>query len=365
MRIGPVDITRRVLVVAEIGNNHEGDAEAAAALVRRAAASGADAVKFQTIIPEHLVRPDQEARLQQLHRFALDAVTHRRLAAIAAEAGVMFMSTPFSLDAVDLLDPLVPAFKIASGDNDFAPLLARVAATGKPVLLSTGMATAEDAALSAGWIGRNRPAGAAADVVLLHCVSAYPTPDDQANLGAIRDLGRLGHPVGYSDHTLGIDAVVAAVALGARVIEKHFTLSKTTSAFRDHALSAELGEFAEMVRRIRSVELMLGDGAKRPMPAEAATAVAARRSACAARDLPQGHVIGPHDLAWLRPGGACRPGTQVCCWAAGCGATWSRATRSRQTISAEPDRGGRPCAASQDMSERPPSPRRGCAPAAT
>lgn len=307
MKIGHMDISTRVLVIAEIGNNHEGDPESAAELVRQAAAAGADAVKFQTIVPEDLVRPDQTTRLEQLRRFALDKTTLHRLADIAAETGTMFLSTPFSLAAVDLLDPLVPAFKIASGDNDYAALLERVAETGKPIILSTGMATTAEAALSAAWIARHRAAGASPDLVLLHCVSAYPTPPEEANLGAIRDLARLGYPVGYSDHTLGIEAAVAAVAAGARVIEKHFTLSKTTSAFRDHSLSAEPAEFAELVRRIRLVETMMGDGIKRTMPAETASAVAARRSACAATALPEGHILQPNDIRWLRPADGVAP----------------------------------------------------------
>ena len=311
MRIGPVDLTREVLVVAEIGNNHEGDVALAEDLIGLAAESGAQAVKFQTIEPQRLVAPDQTARLAQLGRFRLDADAHRRLVAVAERAGVMFLSTPFSLGAVDLLDELAPAFKIASGDNDFMPLLQAVARKAKPVILSTGMLDMAGAAFALGTVEREWTAlGVDPGLVLLHCVSAYPTPAAEANLMAIPALLRLGRPVGYSDHTLGIEAAVASVALGARVIEKHFTRSKTQSEFRDHQLSAEPAELKELVERVGTLNAMLGDGIKRLMPGEGG-GIAARRSVCVARDLPAGHVLAFADLDWLRPGGGLAPGREA------------------------------------------------------
>jgi sialic acid synthase SpsE len=310
MKIGPVDLDREVLVIAEIGNNHEGDLALAEELIARAAECGAHAVKFQTIRPEHLVAADQHARLAQLRKICVPEAAHARLAERAKREGVMFLSTPFYLDAVDLLDPLVPAFKIASGDNDFMPLLRRVAATGKPVLLSTGMADmaavrAAVAELEASWQAHHR----AAALVLLHCVSAYPTPPGQANLCAIQTLAALGHPVGYSDHTLGIEACLFAVALGARVLEKHFTISKTHSEFRDHKLSADPQELRTLTARVREVVAMLGDGDKRVMADE--QPIAARRSIVAARPLPQGHTLAQDDLAWLRPRDGLAPGGEA------------------------------------------------------
>jgi N,N'-diacetyllegionaminate synthase len=300
VKIGPVDLDREVMVVAEIGNNHEGDLVLAEELIALAANCGAHAVKFQTIRPEDLVAADQHARLAQLNRICVPEEAHARLAVRAKCEGVMFLSTPFYLGAVDLLDPLVPAFKIASGDNDFMPLLRRVAATGKPVLLSTGMADmaavcAAVAELEAAW----RKHGHSSALVLLHCVSAYPTPPGQANLRAIQTLAALGHLVGYSDHTLGLDACVLAVALGARVIEKHFTISKTHSEFRDHKLSADPQELRMLTERVREASAMLGDGDKRVMADE--QPISARRSIVAARAMPQGHELSHDDLAWLRP----------------------------------------------------------------
>ncbi len=308
MKIGTIDIDRDVLVIAEIGNNHEGDMGRAEEMIHRAAEAGAQAVKFQSISPERLVAPDQPARLAQLKRFEVDEQNHHRLTVAAKQAGIMFMSTPFSLAAVDMLAPLVPAYKIASGDNDFIPLLEKVAATGKPIVLSTGMTELPDverakSAIEAVW----RTNGSDPGLVLLHCASAYPTPAAEANLLAIRTLAQLGRPVGYSDHTLGIDAAVAAVAVGARVIEKHFTLSKTQSEFRDHALSAEPAELQEMVARIKALQTLLGDGVKRVVSSEQASASAARRSICAARTLAAGHILAIEDLDWLRPAGGMPP----------------------------------------------------------
>lgn len=314
MKIGKVDLSRDVMIIAEIGNNHEGDVALAEELVSEAARAGAHAVKIQSIIPEHLVAPDQTARLAQLRRYQLSWESHAHLARVAADNGVMFLSSPFSLDAVDMLDPLVPAFKVASGDNDHVSLLERIATTGKPVILSTGMTTLDGVAYSLGTLTRVWARARIVDpgLILLHCVSAYPTPSSQANLMALRALAGFGHVVGYSDHTLGIDAAVLSVALGARVIEKHFTLSKTQSEFRDHQLSAEPHELKALVERVAEANMMLGDGVKRVMPAEEATAQAARRSICAARDLSAGVVIGPQDLLWLRPAGGLPPGSEHC-----------------------------------------------------
>lgn len=312
MNIGDVDLSCEVLVIAEIGNNHEGDFGLAVEMVHAAAAAGAQAVKFQTIQPERLVSATQAARIEQLGRYAFSRDQFAELAGIARAAGAMFLSTPFTPDVVPWLDPMVPAFKIASGDNNFTPLLAAVAATGKPILLSTGMTdlaainqachTIENAA---------RARGQPCEIALLHCVSAYPTPPEQANLRAIATLAReTGKVIGYSDHTLGVDAAVLSVALGARIIEKHFTLSKTQSDFRDHALSADPAEMAELVRRVRLAQTLLGTGEKILQEGEMPTAAAARRSIVARAALPAGHLLADADLDWLRPGGGLAPGQE-------------------------------------------------------
>jgi N,N'-diacetyllegionaminate synthase len=310
MIIGSVDLSRETLVIAEIGNNHEGDLGRAREMIQAAAATGVQAVKFQTIEPERLVSSEQSARIQQLRRFAFNREQFTELAVVARKAGVMFMSTPFSVGAVGWLDELVPAFKIASGDNNFERLLTAVGSTGKPVLISTGMADLAGIKKSCEIVEGAAPVQAGG-IAVLHCVSAYPTPDDQANLLAIPELSReTGHVVGYSDHTLGIDAASIAVVLGARIIEKHFTLSKTQSDFRDHALSADPAEMAELVRRVRTARLMLGSGHKSPQPAEMANQAAARRSIATLVALPAGHMLTDNDLDWLRPGVGLAPGRE-------------------------------------------------------
>lgn len=312
MKIGKVDTRQRVLVVAEIGNNHEGDFERARGLVRAAARAGADAVKFQTLRAAELVPPADRARFERLRGFELSGEQFTQLAAEARRAGVMFLSTPFDLESVELLDPLVPAFKIASGDNDFYPLIDRVATTGKPILISAGLSTLDEIRYSVARIRHTwRSLDLDPDLALLHCVSSYPTPPEQAGLRCISTLANaLCVTPGYSDHTLGIDACVLAVAAGARVIEKHFTLDKNQSDFRDHQLSADPPEFAEMVRRIRAAELMLGDGRCEPQAAELEALTSLRRFVVARGDLPAGHVLGWRDLAWVRGTGGLRPGRE-------------------------------------------------------
>jgi sialic acid synthase SpsE len=312
MKIGDRDLDRDVFVVAEVGNNHEGDYALAEELVRLAAQAGADAVKFQTIVPEKLVSPAETERVRQLRRFQLSYDQFTQLAGVAARHAILFLSTPFDLDSARFLDPLVPAFKIASGDNDFFPLLEIVARTGKPILLSVGLMDLEEVQRSKAFVERIwRGQGVRGELALLHCVVSYPTPPEQANLLAIRELQALGVTAGYSDHTLGIEAAVLSVALGARIVEKHFTIAKGHSDFRDHQLSADPAELAELVRRVRAAARLLGDGRRRPQPAELAAAPRVRRSIVAGRDLTPGTVLGPDDLSWVRPAGGLPPGREA------------------------------------------------------
>jgi sialic acid synthase SpsE len=308
MKIGAIDLSREVLVIAEIGNNHEGDFGLATEMIHAAVAAGAQAVKFQTIQPERLVSATQAARIEQLARYAFSRDQFAELAGIARAAGTMFLSTPFTPDVLPWLDLLVPAFKIASGDNNFSPLLEAVAATGKPILLSTGMSDMAAIKRACTTIENVPQYG---EIALLHCVSAYPTPPEQANLRAIATLAReTGKVVGYSDHTFGVDAAVLSVALGARIIEKHFTLSKTQSDFRDHALSADPTEMAKLVQQVRLAQTLLGTGEKILQEGEMPTAAAARRSIVARAALPVGHLLAEADLDWLRPGGGLAPGKE-------------------------------------------------------
>jgi N,N'-diacetyllegionaminate synthase len=312
MKIADFDLDRKVLVVAEIGNNHEGNYELAERLIGLAAKAGADAVKFQTIVPGKLVAPEQKERLQQLDRFRFSDEQVWGLKKAADREGVIFLSTPFSIDAVAMLNDLVPAFKISSGDNDFLPLIAAVAHTGKPILLSTGMAGMEDIERTVAFI-RDEWRTARVDdgqLAVLHCVVSYPTPPEEANLLAIQELQSLGVTAGYSDHTLGIDAAVLSVALGARIVEKHFTIDKCYSEFRDHQLSADPEDMKELVRRVREATVLLGDGKKRVRECEKENVERVRRSIVTNCPLNPGDVIGFHHLNWVRMGRGLPPGNE-------------------------------------------------------
>jgi sialic acid synthase SpsE len=307
MIVGTHDTAERVLIVAEVGNNHEGDIEVARELVRQAAAAGVDAVKFQTFVAERFVGVSNPDRLAQLKRFQLTFEQFEELAALARENGLLFVSTPFDMESLDLLVRVADAIKIASGDNDFYPLIRRAAASGRPLIVSAGVSDLDQVSRTVAEIEEVR----SEDFGLLHAVSAYPTPPDEVNLRSIAILAeRFGHTVGYSDHTLDNEACVLAVGVGARILEKHFTLEDVVSDFRDHALSATPSSMAELVRRVRSAEELLGVHGKHVGEAESALAEAIRRSIAAGAALPAGHVLREEDLIWVRPGSGLRPGQE-------------------------------------------------------
>jgi sialic acid synthase SpsE len=307
VRIGDADTRERVLVLAEIGNNHEGDPAVARDLVRAAADAGAQAVKLQVFETSRFVRRRDEARFRQLSGYQLPRAESERLAELANDLGLQFVATPFDLGSAEFLEPLVDAYKIASGDNDFWPLIDAVVDTGKPVIASTGLLDLDGVASLA-----DRLRG---DFALLHCVSAYPAAPEDLNLAAIPLMGdRFDCTVGYSDHALGLDAAVAAAGAGARIIEKHLTLRHDFSDFRDHQLSADPGELRALVERVADPPppdpALLGRAEKAVQFAEEANMVTARRSIAAVRDLPSGHTIRAEDLIWLRPRDGLAPGEE-------------------------------------------------------
>ncbi len=312
MKLDHQDLGQKVLVVAEIGNNHEGRFDTACHLVEAAAKAGADAVKVQVFRTEHYVDRTNPARFDQLKKFELSEAEFAQLKDQASTLGLLFLATPFDLGSAHFLAPLVSAYKIASGDNTFYPLLEVVARTGKPVVLSSGLADMAVLRSSKAFLeGVWAEAELMGDLAVLHCVTSYPVPPEEANLGAILDLERqLGCTIGYSDHTLGIEAAVLATALGARLIEKHFTLDKNASSFRDHQLSATPEEFRQMVERIRLAERLRGTGRKEPQPGEKALMPHVRRSIAAAHPLQPGEWLRFEDLTWLRPAGGLPPGQE-------------------------------------------------------
>jgi len=308
MRIASHDLAEKILIVAEIGNNHEGNFDVACRMVEAAADAGVDAVKFQTFQTQLFTSNADPARFERLKKFELSQDQFRALAQLARSRGVIFFSTPLDLVSARFLEPLVDVFKIASGDNDFVPLISQVLATGKPVIISTGLA---DLAHLQRLVELAREADAEDRLAFLHCVCAYPAPPAEVNLRAIPMLAeQLGCPIGWSDHTLGPEASLAAAAIGARIIEKHFTLDKNFSAFRDHQLSADPAEMRHIVDSVRRIEVLLGAPVKRVQPSEEGNLRAARRSIAAATDLPSGHLLRAEDLMWVRPAIGLAPGEE-------------------------------------------------------
>lgn len=313
--VGP---TARPYVIAEAGVNHDGSVDRALALVDAAADAGADAVKFQTFDPTALAAAgaplaayqrdravgadDQIAMLSQL---TLSAAEFGAVADRCRTQGIEFLSTPFDDASANLIADLgVRAVKVGSGELTNTPFLRRLAARRLPILLSTGMSDLEEIDTAVAAIA----ASGAPPLALLHCVSSYPTPPAQANLRAITTLrNRYGPLVGYSDHCLGLDVSLAAVALGAVVVERHLTLDRGAPG-PDHALSLLPSELADLVARTEVVWTALGTGNKEPQPAEADTRAVVRRSLVAARELCVGETISETDIATKRPGNGLAPG---------------------------------------------------------
>lgn len=323
--VTPIEIGRHKVgpgnpcfIIAEAGVNHNGDVDLARRLVVAAADAGADAVKFQTFNAERLASPDApkakyqldatdatESQWAMLKRLELSADAHRELMSLARERRICFLSSPFDEESVDFLDELgLSAFKIPSGEIVNLPYLRHIARSGKPMIVSTGMATLDEVAVAVNAIREtgNPP------LALLHCVSNYPARPADVNLRAMDTLAKaFGVPVGYSDHVPDNAVAFAAVARGACIVEKHFTLDHMLPG-PDHQASIEPNELAALVRGIRIVESALGDGEKRPTASEADTARVARKSLVASRDLPKGTVLSANMLIAKRPGTGLPPG---------------------------------------------------------
>lgn len=303
----------RTLIIAEVGNNHEGDFDVACELIDKAAETGVDAVKFQTFIPERYSSVRDVTRMETLNRFRLSYDQFASLADRAHARNLLFISTPFDLESAAFLGTIVDAVKIASGDNTFYPLIRKAAETGKPMIISTGLADRNEIARAVDHVTQSwREPGIDHELALLHCVASYPVPVEQANLAAIRSLSAAfpEQTIGYSDHTIGPEAAVLAVALGARIIEKHFTLDTAYSDFRDHQLSADPSDMTTLVDAVRRAEAMMGTGEITAMPCEEPMMGPVRRSIVAARDLTAGHTVSHEDLTWVRPGGGIAPGDE-------------------------------------------------------
>lgn len=309
--------TRRIgaglpaFVIAEAGVNHNGDVGRALDMVDAAARAGADAIKFQTFRAKELVSPDAgcvpyqlregetaTSQLELLESLELRTSDFEALRKRADERGIEFLSSPHTESAVDELAPLVRAFKLGSGDLDHVLLLRRVARHGKPVILGTGMATLDEVQRAAAILTE----AGATELVFLHATTQYPCPLDRVHLRAMSTMAHAlaPHGVGYSDHTEDIEVSIVAAALGASVIEKHFTLDRTLPG-PDHAASIEPDQLAHLARAVHAIPTILGSDHKLPTPEEERDAPSIRKSLTAATDLPSGTILEPEHLRGRRP----------------------------------------------------------------
>jgi N,N'-diacetyllegionaminate synthase len=304
-------------IIAEAGVNHNGDINLAMRLIDAAKEAGADAVKFQTFKAEEVLTrgaekagyqkettSTDESQYDMIKSLELSGKDFKELYKLAQEKDILFLSSPFDKGSVDLLDELaVPAFKVPSGEITNFPLLRYIAGRKKPIILSTGTATLEEIGEALEVI----KAECGNDVILLHCISSYPAKIEDMNLRAMASIREaFSLPVGLSDHSLGITVPVAAVALGACVIEKHFTLDRDLAG-PDHRASLEPEGLKQMIAAIRDVERAMGDGIKRPAKAEEDSKKVGRRSIVARVDIPWGTVITGEMLAMKRPGTGLKP----------------------------------------------------------
>ena len=307
----------KVYIIAEAGDNHNGDFNTALKLVDVAKRAGADCVKFQTFVTEEIISKyaemaeyqkkntgKEESQFEMVKRLELSFDEFRKIKEYCDRVGIQFLSTPFDLKSVDFLNELgVPFFKIPSGEITNYPYLIKIAHTGKPVVMSTGMCEPDEILAAINVLEKN----GSGEITLLHCNTEYPTPLKDVNLYAMRTMKKMfGKKVGYSDHTKGIEVPVAAVALGACVIEKHFTLDKNMPG-PHHKASLEPDELGRMVKNIRNIEIALGDGVKRVSESERKNIAIARKSIVARRNIQEGEILTEENLAVKRPGTGINP----------------------------------------------------------
>lgn len=308
MRIGRADTESSVALVAEVGINHEGSLERAKEMVERASESGADAVKLQTFIPELYAPWGDAVRLEVLRRYQLNHEVTAELIDWAHALGITVFSTPFDLESAEFLLSRCSLVKVASGDLTFHPLIERLASSEADIIMSTGASVMPEVEEAFDLVRRHRSLGGSLPAIL-HCVSLYPADHRTLNLAAIGALKQRfpDAVIGYSDHSLGLDAAVLACGLGARVVEKHLTLDRESSDFRDHALSITPSELAMLRRRIDEAVEMLGEARKIPHPEELEMQNVIRRSIVLSRHAASGAVIDANQLLFLRPGTGISP----------------------------------------------------------
>lgn len=307
----------RVIIIAEAGVNHNGNIKTSKQMVDVAKNAGADYIKFQTFVPQNVVSKyaekaeyqkknsgNKESQLQMLNNLALSSDDFIELKKYCDKVGIGFISTPFDIDSITFLETLDMDFwKIPSGEITNLPYLEAIGKTGKKVVMSTGMSTICEIKESIGILEKyNVP-----EIIILHCNTQYPTPFEDANLKAINTLAEeTCKAVGYSDHTIGIEASIAAVAMGARIIEKHFTLDKSMDG-PDHRASLNPNELKSMISSIRNIEKSFGDGKKKPSPSEVKNIIATRKSIVASKIIRKGETFSTENLGVKRPGNGISP----------------------------------------------------------
>jgi len=292
--------TNDIFIIAEIGNNHEGNFNTAVKLIREAKKSGVDAVKFQTYKTENFINKFEKKRFKKLKSFELTFEQFYKLSKIAKKNNLKFISTPLDLVSANFLEKIVDFFKIASGDNNYYELINQVLNYKKPTIISTGLTNLRDLKNLLNFVKKKN--FSLSKLAFLHCVSSYPVEKQYANLLSIKFLKKeLPITIGYSDHTIGIAAPLGAVTLGAKIIEKHFTLDNNFSSFRDHKLSLNPKRMKEMVSAARVIPPMLGREEKKVNKEEIKTLRLMRRSLYAKNEIMRGQKILRNDINIVRP----------------------------------------------------------------
>ncbi len=297
MKIKNFDTKKKILIVGEIGNNHEGCFETAKKLINMAAKAGVDAVKFQTYKTEKFILINDKKNFKKFKKFEFSFSQFRKLKSYANQKKLLFISSALDLESASFLIKNSDAIKVASSDNDFSLLYKKILKSKKPLIISTGFLNSNDINNLIRRLVKIRRS----NITVLHCVSCYPTEKKEVNLLSIRNIkNNFGVEYGYSDHTIGVEACLCAASLGARIIEKHITLDKNFSNFRDHKLSSDYKELKELVKQIRKIELILGNKFKKIQKGENKILKAVRRKPYASKIIKKNDKFTEKNLNFLR-----------------------------------------------------------------
>ena len=297
MKIKNFDTKKKILIVGEIGNNHEGCFKTAKKLINMAAKAGVDAVKFQTYKTEKFILINDKKNFKKFKKFEFSFSQFRKLKSYANQKKLLFISSALDLESASFLIKNSDAIKVASSDNDFSLLYKKILKSKKPLIISTGFLNSNDINNLIRKLAKIRRS----NITVLHCVSCYPTEKKEVNLSSIRNMkNNFGVEYGYSDHTIGVEACLCAASLGARIIEKHITLDKNFSNFRDHKLSSDYKELKELVKQIRKIELILGNKFKNIQKGENRILKAVRRKPYASKIIKKNDKFTEKNLNFLR-----------------------------------------------------------------